>query len=192
MPIAQDKLSKFGINLRGECQLCSLLLHCIQHSATQQNMGHKMQGCFLNLMKFSKGSKTFFLSYSCVVPIFAVRSFQWSEENIASGTKGWHFLAGFQFGSRFHQFWRFLFFWVAHMPISLFNFLTKLSHDHFEKFHALKVIDISIFKLVLTFPILAWNLLLPDQFRDLMNFVKEFGWDVRLDHNFVGGREIIN
>ena len=61
MPIAQDKLSKFGINLRGECQLCSLLLHCIQHSATQQNMGHKMQGCFLNLMKFSKGSKTFFL-----------------------------------------------------------------------------------------------------------------------------------
>ena len=108
-----------------------------------------------------------------------MRSSQWSEDNIASGTKGWHFFGWLPIWVSFSSILEIsILLWVAHMPISLFNFLgtlTKLSHDHFEKFHSLKVIDISIFKLVLTFPILAWNLLLPDQFRDLMNFVKEFG-----------------
>ena len=76
MPIAQDKLSKFGINLRGECQLCFFTVSnpvvlyqtwAIKCSPTMLSKSHEIL------------KKNF--SYSSVVPIFA---FQWSGDTLRS------------------------------------------------------------------------------------------------------------
>ena len=138
-----------------------MLLHCIQRGS-QRNMGYKMQPCFLNLMKCLKRRITVKLFSSSVVLIFAL-VFNGAEIHCAHQDIQLrrHFLAQFQCGS----FWSIFgdFFFLLWMPISpsLTFGLWQQNRHHTPNF---LMIDISIFKLVLTFPILAG--IQPDQFRD--------------------------
>ena len=144
MPIAQDKLSKFGINLRGECQLCFFTVSnrvvlyetwAIKCSPTMLSKSHEIL------------KKNF--SYSSVVPIFA---FQWSGDTLRSiriFTIGFLIFWPNSNVGRFDQFSEISFScWKCQN--NFWTLTTKLSRNKLSC-----MIDILIFKLVLTFPILA-------------------------------------
>lgn len=125
------------------------------------------------MLKKEDNSKTFFF-FRC--PHFCF-GFQWSGDTLRAHLDiqlRRHFLAQFQCGS----FWSIFgdFFFLLWMPISpsLTFGLWQQNRHHTPNF---PMIDILIFKLVLTFPILAG--IQPDQFRDWMdlgrNLVEEEG-----------------